>query len=127
MMNKHDSLSPQNNLNPAIAGGAGERQREGVDLDAVAPGSILELQTGHNLYRLENLGDGKALISGHPTYCPQPVVAEIQGSIGTTGFLQWHFIEKGNGLVFLLGEHGPVRTSRITEIRTSKPGPHSSN
>src|ERR1700733_9083446 len=99
-----DSLSPHVNSNPAIVSGIskappfGSSQAglypaglypEGVDLEELPTGAVLEIETGHTSYRLENLGDGNALLSGHPTYCPQPIAVQVQGSIGAAGELKW--------------------------------------
>lgn len=122
MPNNNDSLNLLPIFNPVIASGIGEPRPEGIDLNEVAVGTVLKIQTGHHSYRLENRGNGNALISGHPEYCPQPVAVQIHGSIDPTGHLQWQFIGKGMKLVFLPPDHGIIRTSRIEEIQTL--GPH---
>ena len=43
----------------------------GVMLNELPLGTVLEAQTKHHTYHLENRGEGNVLISGHPTYCPQ--------------------------------------------------------
>lgn len=128
MMNKSGSLSSQANLNPAMISGISKPPapltgpQESIDLDELAAGTIVEIETGHTTYRLQNVGDGKALISGHPEYCPQPLEVQIHGSLGDNGMLQWRHIGKGRKLVFLPPNHGVVRTSRIKGIRIVQPG-----
>jgi hypothetical protein len=128
-----DSLNPHVNSNPAIVSGIGKApaagssqagsSQEGVDLEELPIGAVLEIETGHTSYRLENLGDGSALLSGHPTYCPQPLAVQIQGSIGPAGELRWRFLAKGAKMVFLPPDHGVVRTSTIKSVHRVKPGP----
>jgi len=124
-----DSLNPHANSNPAIVSGIRKPPtgglQDGIDLEELPVGAILEIETGHNSYRLENLGDGNALLSGHPTYCPEPVVVQVHGSIGPAGELKWRSLSKGAKMVFLPPDHGVVRTSTIKSVHRVKPGsPH---
>ena len=89
----------------------------GVDFEQLAVGAILEIETGHTTYRVENRGKGKALISGHPSYCPVPVEVEIQGSVGGPGLVKIRWIEPGLKMVFEHPEFGVIRTSTIRSIR----------
>ena len=125
MVDKGDSFNLLPAFNPAFADGKSEPKPEGVNLDELAKGAVLEIQTGHHAYRLENLGDGNALISGHPTYCPKPVRVEVEGSIDGAGYLKWRFIGKGMYLAFVPPDHAIIRTSRIQDIRTLTPAPSS--
>ena len=124
-----DSLHSQAPLNSSLISGITEPQPvltgEGVDLEELATGTVLEVKTGHTTYRLEYLGDGNALISGHPQYCPQPVTVQIHGSTTASGMPRWHRIEKGMNLVFLPPNHGAIRTSRVEGIRVVNPEPRS--
>jgi hypothetical protein len=94
---------------------------EGVDLEELPMGAVLEIETGHTTYHLENKGEGQALLSGHPKYCPQPTAVSIQGSLGPDGGLKWHFLGIGMKMVFLPPEHGVVRTSSIKALRRVTP------
>ena len=125
MVNKSDSINSQPNFNPAIASGIAEPKGEGVDLDDLPLGAVLDVETGHHSYRLENMGNGNAMISGHPKYCPQPLAVQIHGSIGETGLLKWHYLGQGMKMVFLPPDHGVIRTSAIKGIRTVQPQPSS--
>ena len=49
----------------------------GVMLNELPLGTVLEAQTKHHTYHLENRGKGNVLISGHPTYCPEPVLVQF--------------------------------------------------
>ena len=121
MMHKSDSVSSQHNFNPAIVSGVREVQPQEIELDDLPVGTVLEIQTGHTTYRLENMGSGNVMISGHPQYCPTPTSVHIHGCIGENGNLRWHHIGKGLHMVFLPPDHGIVRTSRIKEIHTVTP------
>ena len=133
MPSSNDSLRPHVNSNlanpnPAIISGITRPptygSQEGVDLDELPIGAVLEIETGHTTYRLENTGDGSALLSGHPKYCPEPTVVQVQGSLGPAGELRWRFLQKGLKMAFLPPEHGIVRTSAIKSLHRLKPGPH---
>ncbi|MGH9592513.1 MAG: hypothetical protein ACRD5L_05435, partial [Bryobacteraceae bacterium] len=66
MMTNVEAVKLAEVLNP----GAEPEAQDGIALDDLAVGAMVELETGHHTYRFENLGEGKILISGHPTYCP---------------------------------------------------------
>ncbi len=92
----------------------------GVHLADLAEGSRLEVQTQHRWYTLVNCGDGWALISGHPKYCPQPSLVKILGSNWGSSMLKVHFIGRSMRLEFKHPEYRtPIITSRIVEIRDS--------
>jgi hypothetical protein len=91
----------------------------GIELDELAVGAAVELKTSHHLYSLENMGHGNVLISGHPKYCPQPLMVQVHGSIDETGNLRWQYLGKGMRLAFLPPDHGIIITSRIDSIATS--------
>jgi hypothetical protein len=94
---------------------------QGVDIDELAIGAHLQIETGHTTYRLENRGEGKVLISGHPEYCPEPVLVDFQGSIGGPALLKMWHIEPGLKMAFLHPKYGMVRTSRVRSIRQLGP------
>ena len=89
----------------------------GFFLDDLPIGAELEVETKHHLYRIENCGQGRARISGHPTFCPEPVLVRIHGSTWGGAMLRLHFVGRGMLLEFNHPIHGVVRTSRISEIR----------
>ena len=116
MIEKADSLSSQVSPNPLVEDASDQFQPEGIELEELPIGAVLGLQTGNSFYRLENLGHCKALISGHPVYCPEPIPVQIHGSIWGGGRFKWAFIGKGTSLEFSHPACGVVRTSRIKEI-----------
>jgi|SRR5580700_516900 hypothetical protein len=52
----------------------------GVYLRDLAPGSALSIQTRNRVYKMVVLGDGAAMLSGHPEFCPEPTEVQIHGS-----------------------------------------------
>lgn len=121
MVDKIHPLNSQPGFNPLPDGEADQPQPEGICLDSLPVGAVLELQTGHHLYHFENLGDGKAMISGHPQYCPEPAEVQVHGSLWGAGLLKWGFIGKGMKLEFTHPLSGLIRTSRIQEIHRAQP------
>ena len=96
------------------------KQEEGVRLDALNVGDKLELATKNRTYLVENRGDDEMLICGHPKYCPQPTLVKLYGSAEGWTTIRPGFIGQGMYLEFHHPELGPIRTSRIEEIRLPK-------
>jgi len=90
----------------------------GVDLGQLPVSSQLEIRTSNRLYRLVNQGNGQALLSGHPEYCPTPTPVRVSGSNWGGSMLKTAFVGRGMHLEFhCRGYKGPIITSRIEEIR----------
>ena len=121
MHSSSDPLMRRPDSSPAIVSGINKlpeaREAEGIDLEELPVGAVLQIETGHTTYRLENKGEGNALLSGHPTYCPQPTEVQVQGSLNAAGELRWHYLGTGMKMVFVPPEHGIVRTSSIKAVR----------
>ena len=94
----------------------------GVFLDSLNSGTAVDLDTKSRHYRIEYLEGDRIRISGHPRWCPTPVVARFHGStVGLGGFAEG-YIGCGMHLVFEpLNNHFAITTSEITDIRVSKP------
>jgi len=90
---------------------------EMLDWTSLAPGSLIDVETKSRHYLIECLGGNAVRISGHPEYCPEPVPAQLQGSVDREGALELGFIGRGMRLMFLLGERRPVTTSRVVSVR----------
>jgi len=92
-----EHLTPNAGLNeaadPTIAP---PEVNEGVYLDDLQEGAILEVETRHHRYTIVNRAQGKALISGHPVYCPDPVAVKIEGSAWRGFLLRPRFIGLGD-------------------------------
>src|SRR6267154_1156566 len=52
----------------------------GVYLSSLDTGSAVDLETKSRHYRIEYLEGDRIRISGHPRWCPTPVVARLHGS-----------------------------------------------
>ncbi len=92
---------------------------EGLYLNDLACGTVVEIETKHHHYRLVKRADTHVCISGHPKFCPQPVEVEVEGSFGSRRRLNPHpgFIGLGMYLVFKHPLfHDRITTSRIREI-----------
>jgi hypothetical protein len=87
-----------------------------VALDALGVGARLEVETAHHTYLLENHGNGEVTISGHPEYCPEPVVVECYGAAAGAPLIKVSFIGRGMLMVFRHPRLGVIRTSSIREI-----------
>ena len=93
----------------------------GVDLKNLMPGSLIDVETTSRHYQIECLGGNSIRISGHPEYCPQPMPAQLQGSIDKEGELEFGFIEPGMKLMFFLNGNRPVKTSKIISVHVAPP------
>jgi len=89
----------------------------GVYLKDLPKGSELEVETENRAYRIRVEADSKVLISGHPRFCPQPILVSIQGSSWGGSMLKVAYIGRGMHLEFRHPEFRTVTTSRIRDIR----------
>ena len=83
---------------------------------------MVEVKTRHHVYRIENRGDGQVLISGHPEYCPEPVVVKFIGSTWGVPALKLEFIGPGMSMEFRHPERGLIHTSAVEEFRVVERG-----
>lgn len=93
---------------------------EGLDLRSLRPGSLIDVETESRSYRIECLGGDAIRISGHPLYCPQPVAAQLRGSLDEEGVLDAGLIEPGMRLMFFVNHH-PMITSRVVRVHADQP------
>src|ERR1700686_1817928 len=84
---------------------------------SLAPGSLIDVETKSRHYLIECLGGNAIRISGHPDYCPEPVPAQLQGSVDREGTFERGFLGRGMRMMFQLGEHRPITTSRVLSLR----------
>jgi hypothetical protein len=90
----------------------------GVFLADLPPATVLEIQTQHHHYLAVTLSENSVLISGHPEYCPEPVLVAIAGSTWGGSILKSGFVGRGMHLEFFHPAYrAPITTSRIKEIR----------
>jgi hypothetical protein len=93
----------------------------GVHLRDVVPGTVLEVRTQNREYTIQYQGSGQALISGHPVFCPEPVLVNIHGSTWGGSMLKERFIGRGMCLEFAHPTYLPITTSVIVEVRETTP------
>ena len=90
---------------------------EALDLSSLNPGSVVDVETKSRHYRIELLGGDKIRISGHPRFCPTPVLAQLRGAIGDASTVKSGFVSRGTRLVFRpFNDRDSVTTSEITNI-----------
>jgi hypothetical protein len=113
MFNPHPNLSDEVNRNIVQSEIEG-----GVFLEHLLPETVLEIRTRHHSYTAVLLGGNEALISGHPEYCPQPVLVAIAGSTWGGSMLKLRFLGRGMYMEFNHPDYRrPIVTSPIQEIR----------
>jgi hypothetical protein len=111
-------FSPHPNLSNDINRNIVQSEIEGgVFLEGLPPDTVLQIRTQHHSYTATLLGEGTALLSGHPQYCPEPVQVTIAGSTWGGSMLKMRFIGRGMNLEFHHpGYSRPIVTSPIQEI-----------
>ena len=92
----------------------------GVHLQDVRPGTILEVMTQNRAYTIQYQGRGQALISGHPVFCPEPVLVSIHGSTWGGSMLKERYIGRGMHLEFGPPQRQPITTSVIVDVREKR-------
>ena len=112
-------FTPHPNLSDKVNGVIVQSEIEGgVFLHDLPPSTVLEIQTMHHCYRAVLLGGSDALISGHPEFCPEPVLVAIAGSTWGGSMLKLQFVGRGMHLEFHHPEYPtPIVTSAIQDIR----------
>ena len=90
----------------------------GVFLADLPPATVLRIQTQHHDYTAVTLAENSVLISGHPKYCPEPVLVAITGSSWGGSMLKSGFVGRGMHLEFSHPTYRvPITTSRIKDVR----------
>lgn len=110
---------PHHNLSDAVNHNIVQSEIEGgVYLQDLPEDSTLEVETQNRYYTIVNRGRAGALISGHPEYCPEPVLVRIAGSNWGGAMLKSAYIGRGMHLEFHHPRYErPIVTSRIRDIR----------
>jgi len=89
----------------------------GVYLHDLSPGSSLSIETRNRVYELVILGDGAAMISGHPEFCLAPTKVQIHGSTWGGSLLKMKYVGRGMHLEFEHPQYRRIITSKIVDIR----------
>ncbi len=111
-------FAPHQNLSDQINGNIIRSEIEGgVDLRQLPPESMLKVETRNRAYTIVMQRDCNALISGHPEYCPEPVLVRIHGSNWGGSMIKTAYLGRGMHLEF---RHpmfeGLIVTSPIQDI-----------
>ena len=93
-----------------------------LDCRNLVPGSLIDVETKSRHYRIECLGGNSIRVSGHPEFCPNPVMASLQGSLDRDGTLEIGYIACGMRMIILLDDTHPITTSRVLHVRVEQPG-----
>jgi hypothetical protein len=112
-------FSPHPNLGDEVNHHIVQSEIEGgVFLSDLPSEAVLQIRTQNHCYTAVLQGGGSALISGHPQYCPQPVLVAIAGSTWGGSMLKRRFVGRGMHLEFCHPQYKrPIVTSSIKEIR----------
>ena len=110
---------PHQNLSDQINGNIIRSEIEGgVYLNDLPEESTVELMTRNRWYRLVVWPDGRALISGHPEFCPEPVLVRISGCNWGGSMLKSAYLGRGMHLEYRHPNYrGPIVTSPIVDIQ----------
>jgi hypothetical protein len=91
--------------------------REGLQLTDLEKGSVIDIETKSRHYSVEYLGGDRVRISGHPQWCPTPVVVRLEGSLGNSGDFEPGFVGTGMHIVFQRFDDGvPVTTTEVKDL-----------
>ena len=91
----------------------------GVYLKDLPEGHELVIRTENRSYHVVKQAKSTVLISGHPKFCPDPVLVNIHGSSWGGSMLKMAYIGRGMHLEFRHPEYRTVTTSRIVDIRSA--------
>jgi hypothetical protein len=91
----------------------------GVHLRDLPPGTVLEVETKNRAYTIRYKGRGRALISGHPVFCPEPIEVTIHGSTWGGSMIKADYIGRGMHLEFGHPQYQPITTSVIVQVRAA--------
>ena len=115
---------PHPNLSDEINNNIIQSEIEGgVFLRDLPLEGLLEVATQNRWYTLVIQADGQALISGHPEFCPEPVLVSINGSTWGGSMIKNGFVGRGMHLEYRHPDYqGPILTTRIVDIRVRPQG-----
>jgi len=115
-------FAPHPNLGDGVNHNVAQSEIEGgVHLSRLCEGDQLEIRTENRHYWLVYHGRGRALLSGHPQFCPQPVMVRIHGSTWGGSMIKAEYIGRGMRLEFRHPDYKTIVTSRILDIWERNP------
>jgi len=92
-----------------------------LDCRNLPPGSLIDVETKSRNYHIECMGGNSVRVSGHPEFCPTPVMASLEGSVDRDGTLEIGCIACGMRMIFLLDDAHPITTSSVVHVRVEQP------
>jgi hypothetical protein len=92
-------------------------KNKGLWVRELNPGELLSMTTRNRSYWLTYLGDGKGLLSGHPTYCQSPTPVRIEGSTWGGSAIESNFLGEGMHVEFVMPDGQTMTTSTVFEIK----------
>jgi hypothetical protein len=112
-------FAPHRNLSDEINRNIIRSEIEGgVYLRDLPAHSTIEVETRNRAYTLVIQGESEALISGHPKFCPEPVLVHINGCNWGGSMIKMAYLGRGMHLEFRHPEFdGLIVTSAIQDIR----------
>jgi len=114
----HTLSIPHGNLNGFVNRNIVQSEIEGgVYWQDLPSGALLEVITANRRYQIVKEGGDAGWISGHPEFCPAPVLVKLDGSNWGGSMLKQGFIGRGMRLEFRHPVFSTVTTSPILEIR----------
>ena len=91
---------------------------EGVHLSQLEEGALIDVETKTRHYSVEYLGGDEVRVSGHPQWCPTPVLARLEGSLADSGLFEPGFVGPGMHMVFQrANDQLPVTTTTVKDLR----------
>jgi hypothetical protein len=112
------SQIPHQNLNEWINHNIVQSEVEGgVYLRDLPLGAMIEVHTRNRCYHIVKRAADEAFISGHPDFCPHPVLVKVEGCNWGGSMLKRGFIGRGMRLEFRHPVYQTITTSPISEIR----------
>lgn len=88
------------------------------NLNQLAPGRIVELETNRTHYKIEIKDDG-FYISGHPTHCPEPIkvdIASFEDGFGPES-IKPSIIREGWRLMYQPTGKNPIHSGHIQKFK----------
>jgi len=110
---------PELNLSQASGSSTGQpAANEGLYIDELAEGSVVDVETQNRHYRLVKRSGSHVCISGHPRFCPEPVDVEIAGSVAADPGVppKKGYIGRGMFLIIHHPKYNCITTSRVRKI-----------
>jgi hypothetical protein len=104
-------------LVPRNLEGAQTGADSGIFLSKTPLGSVIEAATANSLYRIVHIAPNTVEISGHPVYCPIPMLVTLTGTRWLDTTLQDCYIAPSMRLQLVDHTGRSILTSRIKSVQ----------